>query len=180
MQRSQTKRLTVRWASWVLVAVLAPLGPALQAQTTTTEILGLVTDATGAVIPGANVTITRVATGESRSAVTGQTGEYHFPLIGVGEYTVRVETEGFRSETVTGLVVEIQQKARVDFTLEVGQVTETVEVVASQVTLQTEDVTVGQVIENKRVVDLPLNGRNISMLAVTVPGVQFWQPDRWG
>ena len=173
MQRSQTKRLTVRWASWVLVAVLAPLGPALQAQTTTTEILGLVTDATSAVIPGANVTITRVATGESRSAVTGQTGEYHFPLIGVGEYTVRVETEGFRSETVTGLVVEIQQKARVDFTLEVGQVTETVEVVASQVTLQTEDVTVGQVIENKRVVDLPLNGRNITMLAVTVPGVQF-------
>ena len=84
-----------------------------------------------------------------------------------------METPGFSSQTVTGLRVEIQQKARVDFTLQVGDVTETVEVIASAVILQTDDVTVGQVIENKRVVDLPLNGRNITMLAVTVPGVQF-------
>ncbi len=145
----------------------------LEAQTTSTEILGLVTDATGAVVPGARVTITRVATGETRTVATNQAGEYGFPLVEIGLYRVHVEMPGFRSQTVTGLRVELQQKARVDFNLEVGQLTETVEVSASAVLLSTEDVAVGQVIENKRVVDLPLNGRNITQLAVMVPGVQF-------
>jgi len=75
--------------------------------------------------------------------------------------------------TVNGLRIETQQKARVDFVLEPGSVTETVEVVASAVALTTENAAIGQVIENKRVVDLPLNGRNMIQLAVMVPGVQF-------
>ena len=99
-------------------------------QTTSTEILGLVADTSGAVVPGAKVTIARTATGETRTAVTNQAGEYTFPLIETGEYRVHVEMAGFRSQTVTGLRVELQQKARVDFTLEVGAVSETVEVVA--------------------------------------------------
>ena len=160
-------------ATLATVVLLGMLALPLQGQTTSTEILGLVTDSTAAVIPGASVTITRVATGVTRTVSTSQTGEFNFPLIEPGEYTVHCELEGFRSETVTNLRVEIQQKARVNFTLEVGNVTETIEVVAGAVTLQTEDATVGQVIENKRVVDLPLNGRNIVQLAVMVPGVQY-------
>jgi hypothetical protein len=147
--------------------------PILMSQTTSTEILGRVADSSGAVIPGATVTIRRVATGETRAAITNQAGDYTFPLIEVGVYSVQCESPGFRSSTVTGLRVETQQKARVDFTLQVGEVTERIEVAASAVALQTDDVSIGSVVENKRVVDLPLNGRNITNLAVMTPGVQF-------
>ena len=80
---------------------------------------------------------------------------------------------GFKTQTVTGLRLEIQQKARLNFRLEVGELSEAVEVKASAVILKTEDATVGQVIENKRIIELPLNARNISNLAVPVSGVQF-------
>jgi hypothetical protein len=153
--------------------LLGTFQPSLQSQTTSTEILGLVADSTGAVVAGAKVTITRIATGETRSASTNQAGEYIFPLIEIGEYTVRCELAGFKTQTVTGLTVEVQQKARVNFSLEVGALTETVEVQASAVSLKTEDATMGQVIDNKRVTELPLNGRNLSQLAVLVSGVQF-------
>ena len=73
----------------------------------------------------------------------------------------------------TGITVELQQRARVDFQLTVGSTTESVQVVASAVALKTEDASIGQVIDNKRVIELPLNGRNISALAVLTPGVQF-------
>lgn len=145
----------------------------IQAQTTATEILGLVKDTTGAVVSGAQITITRVATGTRLTKITNDSGEYTFPLIEIGLYTVRAEMQGFRSQTVTGLKVETQQKARVDFTLEVGNVTESVEVVASSAVLETENSAVGQVIENKRIADLPLNGRNLIHLAAMVPGVQY-------
>src|SRR5436309_2003256 len=130
----------------------------LMAQTTSTEILGLVTDPSGSAVPGARVTITRASTGESRAVVTNQAGEYSFPLIEIGDYRVHVEMQGFKSQAVTGLHVELQQKARVNFTLELGQLAEVVEVRASAAALKTEDAAVGQVIENKRVVELPLNG----------------------
>ncbi|MBL8293512.1 MAG: carboxypeptidase regulatory-like domain-containing protein, partial [Bryobacterales bacterium] len=142
-------------------------------QTTSTEILGLVTDSSGAVVPGAQVVITRVATQQVQTRETNSAGEFSFPLVEIGEYTVHVEKQGFRARTVNGLRIETQQKARVDFVLEPGSVTETVEVVASAVALTTENAAIGQVIENKRVVDLPLNGRNMIQLAVMVPGVQF-------
>src|SRR5947209_7076641 len=125
------------YPSWVSLLVLISLfSPCGFAQTTSTEILGLVTDATGAVVPGAPVSVTRVATGETRTAVTNQAGEYTFPLIEIGEYRVRVEAAGFRSQSVTGLRIELQQKARVNFVLEVGQVTETDEVAAMAMPLR--------------------------------------------
>ena len=143
------------------------------AQTTATEILGLVKDSSGAVVAGAQVTITRVATGLKLTKTTGQDGEYLFPLLEIGQYTVHAEKPGFRSQTVTELRLETQQKARVDFTLTVGNVTESVEVVANSAVLETDNSAVGQVIENKRIVDLPLNGRNLIHLAAMVPGVQY-------
>src|SRR5882672_12252783 len=103
------------------LVLLSAFSDSMKAQTTSTEILGLVTDPSGSVVPGARVIITRVATGQTRTVVTNQSGEYVFPLVEVGEYRVRVEVAGFRSQTVTGLRVELQQKARVDLTLEVGQ-----------------------------------------------------------
>jgi carboxypeptidase family protein len=145
----------------------------LCAQTTSTEVLGTVTDASGAVVVGAQVTLFRVATGQRRETVTTATGDYSFPLIDIGEYRVTVRVPGFKTEDAMGVSVQLQQKARIDFQLQVGQPNETVEVVANALTLKTEDAAVGQVIDNKRVVELPLNGRNIGGLAVLTPGVQF-------
>ncbi len=122
---------------------------------------------------GTQITITRVATGLRLTKTTDQNGEYAFPLIDIGQYTVHAEKAGFRSQTVTELRLETQQKARVDFILTVGNVTESVEVVASGAVLETENSTVGQVIDNKRIADLPLNGRNLIHLAAMVPGVQY-------
>jgi hypothetical protein len=130
-------------------------------------------DPSGGVVPNAKVTLLRVSTSERRVATTSATGNYSFPLIETGEYRVTVEAAGFQVMEKTGITVELQQRARVDFQLTVGSTTESVQVVASAVALKTEDASIGQVIDNKRVVELPLNGRNISALAVLTPGVQF-------
>src|SRR5687767_219331 len=143
------------------------------AQTTSTEILGTVVDATGGVVPNAKVTLLRVSTGQIRSTTTTAAGDYSFPLIETGDYRVTVEASGFQQMEKTGITVELQQRARVDFQLTVGSTTESVQVEATVVALKTEDAAIGQVIDNKRVVELPLNGRNISALAVLTAGVQF-------
>ncbi len=158
---------------WVLVSSFLAMARVASAQTATAEILGLVTDASSAAVAGASVTITRGATGESRTAATNQVGEFSFPLIEIGTYSVVVKLQGFQSQTVRDLRVETDQKVRQDFVLKVGEVTESVEVAANAVLLNTENATVGQVIENRRIIELPLNGRNISGLAVLIPGVQY-------
>ncbi|MFN0170573.1 MAG: TonB-dependent receptor domain-containing protein, partial [Bryobacteraceae bacterium] len=158
---------------WVLPLIVSMFTPAAAAQTSSTEILGLVTDTSPAAVPRALVTITRKATTETRTAFTNDAGEYSFPLIEIGDYLVQVEKPGFKSQRVPNLHVNIQEKARVNFTLEVGQVTETIIVSALAVALQTENAAVGQVIDNKRIIELPLNGRNLNQLAVLVAGVQF-------
>ncbi len=145
----------------------------LHAQTTSTEIVGTITDPSGASIAGAQVTLRRLATGQKRETVATLSGDYSFPLIEIGEYTVTARAAGFKTEEQKGILIQLQQKARVDFHMQVGQTTETIEVVANAFTLKTEDAAVGSVIDNKRVVELPLNGRNIASLAVLTPGVQY-------
>lgn len=145
----------------------------LGAQSTTQTVQGLVTDASGAVIPGAKVTLTNMATGVQQQITTNATGNYTFTLVPVGNYEVRCESDGFKTEVVTGVRVETGGQVRQNFAMEVGQVTETVEVSAAAVTLQTENAITGSVVENKRIIELPLNGRNMVNLAVLTPGVQF-------
>jgi hypothetical protein len=140
-------------------------------QTVSTEILGLVTDSTGAVIPGANVTAKRVATGDVRTTTTNETGNYVFPLLDIGEYEITCSVSGFKTELMHGIVLRLQEKARLNFQLQVGQQVETVEVSGATQLLRTEDATLGSVVESKRVVDLPLNGRNFGQLATLMPGV---------
>jgi hypothetical protein len=134
---------------------------------------GLVSDASGAVISGANVTLTNTATNISLSTTTNETGNYTFALVPVGNYTMKVEHQGFRTEVTREFRVETAAQVRQDFKLEVGAVAESVEVTASSVLLTTENATTGGVIENRRIVELPLNGRNMQSLALLVPGVQF-------
>jgi hypothetical protein len=137
------------------------------------SIQGLVQDASGAVVAGAKVTMTNVGTAISRSTVTNAAGLYSFPLVQVGNYDLSVELAGFKTESVTNIRVETAAQLRHDFKLQVGAVAESVEVSANTVQLNTENATVGGVIENKRIIDLPINGRNMVGLAVLVPGVQF-------
>lgn len=155
------------------VLALALLAGIAAAQSTTQSVQGLVSDTTGAVIAGAKVTLTNLATGIALNASTNESGNYTFPLIQVGNYDLRVELQGFKTELVRNLRVETAAQLRQDVKLDVGAVTETIEVSASAVLLQTENSTTGGVIENKRIIELPLNGRNVVQLAVLVPGVQF-------
>jgi hypothetical protein len=160
-----------RAVSFVFVFLLAAGG--LPAQTTSTEVLGTVTDATGAIVPDAEVTLLRVSTGEKRQTRTDAAGNYSFPLIEIGDYTVTVALSGFKTQTQTGINVAYQQKARVNVVLEVGATTERVEVVAQGVELKTDDAAVSTTIERRRVQELPLLGRNFASLAILTPGVQY-------
>ena len=136
-----------------------------------TQILGIVEDTSGAVIPGVTVTATHVATGQQRKVVSGESGNYVITNITPGEYTVRAEKGGFKSEVRSDLILQLNQKARIDMKLSIGAVTETVEVSARGVILNTDDATIGNVVEQKRITDLPLNGRNFANLAGLMPGV---------
>jgi hypothetical protein len=145
----------------------------LFAQTTSTTILGRVTDATGAVLQGAAVTALNTRTGVKRDTVTSSSGDYTFPLLDVGLYDVTVTVPSFRAETRQNIVLEINEKVRADFVLALGEATETVEVSAETAILRTDDATLGQTIEERRVLELPLNNRSLGGLAILQPGVQY-------
>src|SRR5437667_4130547 len=126
----------------------------LLSQTVSTEILGLVTDPTGAVIPGATITARRRATGDVRTTTANETGNYVFPLLDIGEYEVSCYAVGFKTEVRRRIELQLQQKARIDFQMQLGQQVETVEVTGAAAILNTEDATLGAVIEARRVVEL--------------------------
>jgi hypothetical protein len=149
------------------------VGSVMQAQTVSTQILGQVTDATGAVIPGAEVTAKKTETGDVRTVTTNETGNYIFPLLDIGTYEVSCTFEGFKTEIRRDIVLQLQDKARVNFQLEVGQQVEIVEVTGQQPLLKTEDATLGSVVEQKSIEELPVNGRNFAQLATLMPGVTF-------
>ncbi|MCC6589933.1 MAG: TonB-dependent receptor [Bryobacterales bacterium] len=157
----------------ILALCLVLTAAGLWAQSTTQSVLGIVSDSSGAVIPGAKVTLTNTGTNVTLTATTNDTGNYTFPLIQVGNYDLKVEAQGFKTEMVRSIRVETAAQVRQDVKLDVGNVAESVEVNASSVLLNTENATVGAVIENRRIVELPLNGRNMQSLAVLVPGVQY-------
>jgi hypothetical protein len=149
------------------------LGAVAAAQTVSTQILGLVTDPTGAVLPGATIRARRVATGDVRTTETNATGNYIFPLLEIGEYEVTCALSGFKTEVRSGIVLQLQDKLRVDFQMQVGEQVERVEVSAAATILHTEDATLGSVVERRRILELPLNGRNFAQVATLMPGVVY-------
>ena len=138
---------------------------------TSGEITGEVKDPSGAVMANAAVTATNTSTNVARSTLTNDSGIYSFPNLIPGVYQVKVTATGFSPITKTNIELQVQQTARVDFTLALGQSAQTVEVSATGALLATENATVGTVIEEKRIVDLPLNGRNFFSLVALSPGV---------
>ena len=145
---------------------------ALHAQTIDTGILGEIRDPTGATIAAATVTILQPTTGLSKTVTSDSGGHYEVRYLIPGDYTVEVKAPGFRTERLTGIVIQIGQQARIDFAMQVGDVVETLEVNSAAPLLQTENSTLGEVVGPERIVNLPLNGRNFAQLAVLTPGVR--------
>lgn len=166
---------TTRSGLWLCLLLSLLVLPALSvmAQTTSTTILGVVTDATGAIVTGAKVTVTNTRTGVSRDVMTSSTGDFTFPLLDVGFYDVTVDAKGFKTEVRRNVILNINEKVRVDFSLQVGGANERIEITAEGTTLRTDDATLGQTIEQRRVEELPLNNRNLGALAILQPGVQY-------
>lgn len=152
----------------VLVNLIAL--PAL-AQLDTGIIEGTVKDASGAAIPKVAVAITETQTNIRSSVLTDAQGNYVSPPLHVGNYAVSVEAAGFKTYTRSGIVLQVQDRLRVDAQLEVGTRTETVMVTGEVPQVQTDTSSVGQVITQQQLVDMPLNGRNYTSLAALSPGV---------
>jgi hypothetical protein len=153
------------------MAVCVSLAPTAAGQTSTSQISGTVLDPTGAVVPGAEVTLLNEATGVSQKLTTTEAGVFAFPSIPVGTYTIRVEARGFKTSVRTGNTVQVNTPVTVDITLEVGATTESVMVSASAELLQTSSAALGNVIEQRSITTLPLNGRNPLNLLMYEPGV---------
>ncbi len=156
---------------FMVFALFGALCVPLSAQVASAELSGTVLDSTGAALPGAKVTATNVGTNVSHDAVSGATGNYVIPLLQPGDYVVTVEASGFKKLVQRGLSLQINQQAQLDLTLQVGQVSEEISVTAQAPMLQSESSSLGTVVSEKLVNQLPLNGRNFIQLAVLSPGV---------
>src|ERR1700728_765638 len=154
-----------------VVCMLVLLTGTLMSQQTSGSSVGTVTDNTGAVVSGATVTLTNVDTGDHRTATTNAAGDYQFVNLTPGNYRVDVENSGFKHFIRTNVVVQVQGSTRVDASLELGNVSETVQVTSQAPLLETQQATVGQVVAGRAVVELPLNGRNVFNLLSLSPGV---------
>lgn len=152
--------------SLLIVVCLATLAIAQ----TTSSLTGTTVDKSGAAVPGVKVTAVNQETQLSREAISNESGTFNFALLPPGQYQVRVEKDGFKPIRQE-VRLEVNQAARLDFGLEIGNVSETIEVSAAAPLLESESSSIGQVIENKQITELPLNGRNFVQLATLGPGV---------
>jgi len=177
------KPLSVRWntVGFVCACVCAfLLSCPASAQVDTGSILGTVRDQSGAVIPQAKMTLTNQGTGETFTTTTGADGSYVVSPLRIGTYRISVEAQGFQKVEQENVSLSIQQRLVVDFTLKPGTVVQTIEVIAAPPQLQTQDASVGNVVGDKQINDLPLNGRNFTFLAQLSAGVNIMQQDSRG
>lgn len=163
-------RTITRVALAALLIVAAGRG-GLHAQTTTGGLTGVIRDSDGAVVPGATVTATATATGTALTAVSDATGQYVLRGLPVGGYGVQVELSGFQTVQVEGVVVRVNEEVRLDVALRVGTLTESVTVSGISTTVDTVSSTLKTVVDQKRIEELPLNGRNPTQLMQLVAGV---------
>ena len=156
-----------------LLSAIALLFAVCQAfgQQNTGTVSGTVSDQQGAVIPGAAVEVRNVSTNALFTAATNENGLYTAPGLAVGEYEISAESAGFKRAVRSGVTLQVNQIARIDLQLEIGQVTETIEVTGEAPLVDTGDATLGEVIERRRVNDLPINGRSALALTLLTSGV---------
>jgi len=152
----------------------------LYAQIDTGSISGTISDASGAVVPAAKVSLTNEGTNLTIMTTSKDDGAYTFTPVKIGTYTVAAEAAGFQKVTQSHITVNIDQQVVVNLTLKPGEVTQTIEVTAAPALLQTQTAAVGQVVGTQSVNNLPLNGRNFTFLAQVVAGVNTPQADTRG
>src|SRR6266581_3431644 len=136
----------------------------------TAQISGAVQDQSGAVLPGAEVTATQTDTGVSRMTITNETGYYVLPSLPLGPYRLEAGLPGFRTFVQRGIVLQVNSNPTINIVLQVGEVSEQVEVQANAALVETRSVSVGQVMETARIMELPLNGRNAQELLLLSGG----------
>ena len=159
-----------RAKSSLLLALIVACAMPLFAQAPTARVEGIVTDGTGAVLPGATVTATNVNTNAVRIDVTNEKGAYTIPALPVGNYKVQVELSGFKPE-VTPIVLTVGQVARMDFKMQLGGTSEEITVTAAAPLIEKSTSEISTLIDQKQIENLPLNGRNFTQLATLAPGV---------
>ena len=162
-----SKSLRVLVLSFSLLTIVKPA----MSQLPTATILGTVKDSTGAVIPGAAITAKSVETGLTRSAVSAEAGSYRLSALPVGAYEVRVELPGFRTEVRSGLTLTVSQEAVVNFSLQPGAIDQTVVVTEDAPLVNTTSGALGGLVDERKVAELPLNGRNFIDLTLLTPGI---------
>src|SRR5579884_1786585 len=165
------KRSPRLWLVGICALCCFAVAPVASAQTTYGSIVGTVTDPSGAPVPNTPVTLTNLGTNETRTQDTNGDGLYQFVSLVPGNYSVAVEKPGFKRILRSPVTVQQQTTTRIDVALEVGQVTQTVEVTAQTPLLQPETSSLGTVIDERKTTELPLNGRNPMNLVALVPSV---------
>lgn len=153
------------------VILLTALVLPVPAQNVRSTVTGRVTDASSAAVPAASITISNLDTNQKRSVKTSQTGDYVIPQLEPGPYTLAAEHEGFRRELIRRIVLETGQDFRADINLKVGALSETIEVEASAPLVNADNASIGGVVEQRKISQLPLNGRNYLQLATLQPNV---------
>ena len=153
----------------------------LLAQGPVASLTGEVKDPSGAAVPAATITVRNTDTGVSRTAPTNEAGVYLISALQPGPYEITANAPGFKRDVRSSVTLEVAQAARIDFALEVGAATEIVNITAEAPVTDTESASTGTVIDNKKVVELPLNGRQFYGLAALVPGTTLpaREFDRW-
>ena len=142
----------------------------LRAQSADATLTGAVKDTSGASIPGATITVRHTATNETRTGVAGPEGLYRITSLPRGTYEVRAELEGFRTVSQSGVLLTVGDTVRLDFTLEIGTFTEVTQVTSQAALVNTEEGRISSLVDEKRVSELPLNGRNVFQLMELQPG----------
>ncbi|PYS50293.1 MAG: TonB-dependent receptor, partial [Acidobacteria bacterium] len=153
------------------LGILIMSSVAAMGQLTTGTVTGTVTDQSGAAVPGATVTLKHTDTGISRTAQTRENGKYEASSLPTGSYEIRASLSGFQTVVHTGIGLAVGQNAVVDFKLQVGEVAQAITITAETSQVETTTATVSNLVDEKKVTDLPLNGRDLTQLSFLQPGV---------
>jgi hypothetical protein len=162
--------MSTKLRSNALILTLGLILLPVAARAQTASLTGFIRDTSGATIPQAEVTLTQTLQNLTFTAVSDDTGLYRFQVLPIGRYEIAAGKTGFKKVHQTGIELTVDQRASLDLVLEVGQVSESIDVTGQTVRVDTESVTLQQLVDSKRVTDLPLNGRNVYQLAKLVPG----------
>jgi len=160
----------IRYLLVGVIAVVLLAGLNARAQVSTADLVGTVSDPSGAVVPSAHVTIVNLGTHEVRSSTTNSSGDFTFALLPIGSYSLKVDAPGFKSFSLGSVTLNVGDRRRVDAKMEIGQETQEVQVSAAPPALQTDNSTVGTTVTEQAVQNLPTNGRNFIDLVQLTPG----------